>query len=57
MNKAGKSKAESILAMAASYRSAGNTDLAKSKYQEVIEQFPNTPWADTARQQIADLQN
>jgi TolA-binding protein len=48
-------KAKSMLSLAEDYVSAGRNDLARDKYQAVIEQFPNTPFAETAKQKIAAL--
>jgi hypothetical protein len=48
-------KAKSALSMAASYERSGRVDLAKAKYQSVIDAFPNTPYADTAKQSLAKL--
>ena len=48
-------KATAALAMADTYRSAGNADRARAKYQEVITGFPNTPYAATAQQGLAAL--
>jgi len=55
--KANQKKAESMLSMADNYRSAGNSEQAKAKYQEVIAMFPNSTWAETARKAIAELGN
>jgi thiol-disulfide isomerase/thioredoxin len=54
-NKVSKKQAESMLAMADNYRAAGSNEKAKLKYQAVIDQFPNTPWAQTARKAIAAI--
>jgi TolA-binding protein len=40
---ANDSKAKAILSIADNYKAAGKTDLAKQKYQSVIDQFPGTP--------------
>ena len=48
-------KAKSILSMANSYKESGKTDLAKQKYQSVVDQFPNTPYAETAKKELKDL--
>ena len=53
--KADGRKAAAALAMGDTYRSAGNAERAKAKYQEVIDQFPDTPYAQTARQGLAAL--
>jgi thiol-disulfide isomerase/thioredoxin len=55
--KANTGKAESMLSMAESYKAAGNLDLAKKKYQDVIAQFPNTSWAQTAAKAIEEMGN
>jgi TolA-binding protein len=46
-------KAKSMLSLAANYRTAGRIDLAKKKYQEVIDQFPGTSYADNAKKELA----
>jgi thiol-disulfide isomerase/thioredoxin len=48
-------KAKSMLSMADSYRSAGKTDLAKKKYQDVIDQFPDTSFAKQAKDDLAEM--
>jgi thiol-disulfide isomerase/thioredoxin len=48
-------KANSMLSMAQNYRNAGKDDLAKKKYQDVIDQFPNTSYAETAKQQLTSM--
>jgi thiol-disulfide isomerase/thioredoxin len=45
-------KARSMLSMAANYKTAGKPDLAKKKYQEVIDQFPKTSYAETAKKEM-----
>jgi hypothetical protein len=50
-------KAKPMLALADSYRSAGKRDQARAKYQEVIEQFPGTTFAQSARRAMAEMQN
>ena len=42
-------RAAATLAMADTYRAAGNATSAKAKYQEVVKQFPGTPQAKTAQ--------
>src|SRR2546421_4360503 len=49
------SKAKSILSVADSYKASGNTDLAWQKYQSVIDQFPGTAYAETAKKELKDL--
>jgi thiol-disulfide isomerase/thioredoxin len=48
-------KAKAALGLADSYNSAGKTDQAKKKYQEVIEQFPGTPQAASAKKALAEI--
>ena len=48
-------RAKSLLSLADSYRDAGNFDTAREKYQAVISQFPGTPEADTAKDELAKL--
>jgi peroxiredoxin len=48
-------KADGILTLARSYASAGLTDKAKKKFQEVIDQFPNTSQSDTAKKEMDAL--
>ena len=52
---AGASRARAALSMALNYKNAGNVDLARSKYESVIRDFPGTPYAETARRALADL--
>ena len=44
-----------MLSMADNYKAAGNAAQAKTKYQEVIDQFPGSTWAETAKKAIASL--
>jgi thiol-disulfide isomerase/thioredoxin len=53
--KAAESKARSALSMAANYKSAGRTDKAREKLQSVIDEFPGTSFAETARKELAAL--
>jgi len=48
-------RAKSLLSLANSYRDSGNADTARSKYEDVITQFPGTPEADAAKDEIAKL--
>jgi thiol-disulfide isomerase/thioredoxin len=54
-DKANSKKAASMLSMADNYKAAGNAAQAKAKYQEVINQFPDSAWAETAKKAIASL--
>ena len=49
--------AKSALNLAASYAAAGKTDLAKAKYQSVIDQFPGKTFAEQAKQALGELGN
>ena len=44
-----------MMGLAQSYKSAGRPELAKKKYQEVIDQFPDTSYAETARKEQAAI--
>ena len=48
-------KAKAALSMARSYRTAHKTDQARQKYQSIIQEFPNTPYAQTAQQELSSL--
>jgi thiol-disulfide isomerase/thioredoxin len=48
-------KAKGMLGLAQSYKSAGRTEQARAKYQEVIDQFPGTSFAETAARDLAAL--
>ena len=48
-------KAKGMLSMAASYAQAGRSDMAIKKYQEIVDQFPGTSFADTAKSEMAKL--
>lgn len=52
-NAAGKAKG--MMSMAASYKAAGRADLAKSKYEQVIKDFPGTSYAEQAKKEIAAI--
>jgi thiol-disulfide isomerase/thioredoxin len=45
-------EARSLLAMARNYEQAGNADDARAYYQRVIDEFPSTESASTARKQL-----
>jgi TolA-binding protein len=51
------SQARSALSLADSYRRSGKLDLAKAKYQEVIDQFPGSKEAETAAAALSQLKN
>src|SRR5439155_7359508 len=48
-------KAKPMLALADSYRSAGKRDQARKKYQEVIDQFSGSSFAQSARQALDEM--
>jgi thiol-disulfide isomerase/thioredoxin len=50
-------KARSELGMAMNYLNAGQNDKARTRFQNVIDQFPGSPEADTAKDQLARLTN
>lgn len=48
-------KAKGMISLAQSYVRAGHKDKAKAKYQEVIDQFPDTSFSETAKKEQAAL--
>src|SRR5262249_9440336 len=50
-------KAKPMLALADSYRSAGKRDQARRKYQDVIDQFPETSFAQAAKQALDEMKD
>ena len=48
-------KAKAALSMARSYRTARRLDQARQKYQSIIQEFPNSPYAQTAQQELSAL--
>jgi thiol-disulfide isomerase/thioredoxin len=54
-SQADANKARSALSLAESYRRSGKIELAKKKYQEIIEQFPGSKEAETAKVELAKL--
>ncbi len=46
---AAATKATSMIKLAQSYASAGRNDLARRKYQDVVDQFPGTSYAEQAQ--------
>lgn len=53
--KAIEAKAKSMLSMAGSYKAAGKAGLARQRYEAVITEFPNTPYAETAKKELAAM--
>jgi TolA-binding protein len=43
--------------MARSYKGARKLDQAREKYQSIIQDYPGTSYADTARAELAALGN
>ena len=41
--------------MAMNFLNAGRTDTAREKFQDVLDRFPGTPEADTAKDELAKL--
>ena len=50
-----ETKATAALALAASYRSAGQVEKAREKYQEIIKEFPETSFARKAQEELKRL--
>jgi peroxiredoxin len=48
-------RARSLLSLAQSYQRSGRRDLAKAKFQEVIDQFPGTSEAKQAQQELSRM--
>ncbi len=46
-------KAKGLLGLAQNYRNAGHADMARRKYQEVIDTYPNTSFAEIATRELA----
>ncbi|MEM8874379.1 MAG: tetratricopeptide repeat protein [Planctomycetota bacterium] len=49
-------KAERLYRLAESYRAAGKAETARAKYEEVIENYPDTFWAKQARKALQELE-
>jgi TolA-binding protein len=52
---AAATKAASAMKVAQSYVTAGHPELARKKYQEIIDQFPGTSYAEQAKKAIAAM--
>jgi TolA-binding protein len=50
-----KKKAEGLLLMADNFRSMGSNTKARAKYQEVLDQYPGTSWAESAKKGMSDI--
>jgi len=48
-------KATAALHMGNSYKAAGNSEMARKKYQSIIDDFPGTSYADEAQKALATL--
>jgi TolA-binding protein len=55
VNAQNESKAKALLGMADGYKNAGKREQAIKTYQDVIEQYPGTPQAATAKKALAEL--
>jgi thiol-disulfide isomerase/thioredoxin len=55
IEKESATRAKAALSMARSYKGARKLDQAKAKYQSIIQDFPGTTYAETARQEMASL--
>jgi thiol-disulfide isomerase/thioredoxin len=54
-DKAFTTKANSALHMGDNYRAAGNLEMARKKYQSVVDDFPNTKFAESAQKRLAEI--
>jgi thiol-disulfide isomerase/thioredoxin len=54
-NKSPEAKAKAALNLADNYKNAGRLEIAKAKYESVIHDFPDTPYAQKAKDAIAHL--
>ena len=52
---AGDTKARAALNLANSYKNAGRADLARTKYQSVVDQFLGTASAEEAKKALEEL--
>jgi thiol-disulfide isomerase/thioredoxin len=50
-----EARAKAALSLAANYKNAGQLDKARAKYESVIHDFPNTPYADKANEALKHL--
>ena len=48
-------KAKALLGMADNYRNAGKGEQAKKKYQEVVDEYPGTPQAASAKKALSEM--
>jgi thiol-disulfide isomerase/thioredoxin len=54
-NKNNKKKAEGLLLMADNLRQMGSVTKAKEKYQQVLDQYPGTEWAESAKKGMSAI--
>jgi len=54
-DRAAEGKARPLMNLAENYRSAGRNEMAVKKYRQVIDQFPGTSFAETARTELEKL--
>lgn len=50
-------KAAGMLSMGENYLAAGQNDLARSKFQAIVDQFPDSSSAAAAKQHLSDMNN
>jgi thiol-disulfide isomerase/thioredoxin len=55
IEKEAQTKGKAALSMARSYKGAKKYDQARQKYQSIIDDFPGTTFAETAKQELASL--
>jgi thiol-disulfide isomerase/thioredoxin len=54
---AAATKANAALHLASSYRGSGNIEMARKKYQSVVDDFPGTSYAELAQKALAEIAN
>ncbi len=47
---------EGMLSLARNYAGAGTAEKAQRKFKEIMNMFPNTSFADTAKKELAALE-
>lgn len=56
-DKEASTKAVAALHMGDSYKASGNIEMARKKYQSVVDQYPGTSYAELARKSLAEIAN
>jgi thiol-disulfide isomerase/thioredoxin len=56
-DKAAATKANAALNLGNSYRGAGNIEMARKKYQSVVNDFPGSSYAELAQKALAEIAN